>query len=328
MDKIISELLLPFTRRLTPGSLTAAVFFWGTGLLFFHHFHPQALPRCPTGGADICGLLSEDGNRQMMVGAFVLIAIFITAEGVFARAAEVTQFLSGSRWSKRWLFVWLQHRARENSVRRGYGPRDPSSSSARARRNLHSQLRADRYPQGVPRKPHEDPPRLVDVSLEPTFLGNVFAAMRQHILAVHGLRLHSCWKLLLIVLPDTEKMKLVAPSSVVLARTQGIMWSVLTCLWAVWLPGWLWCIWVLAWLVVAYLAYRSLCSAAGTYCDDLKMIIVANRLRLYEAVNFPLPKSTADELRTGPELSGYLDRHRPPTSVKFRLPTAPADPVH
>jgi hypothetical protein len=264
-----------------------------------------------------------------VVAVLALIALIITAEIVVTPVAEVTQFLSGSRWSKRRLFVWLQHRTRERSVRRGYGPRDLSSDSARVRPiSIRSRLRADRYPQGMPRKRHDDPPRLVDVELEPTFLGNVFAATHQYILAVYGLRLHSCWKPLLIVLPPDDAAKLTASSGVVLARAEAVIWAVLTCVWAVWFDGTLWKIgWVLGWLTIAYLAYRGVCTAAGAYCDDLRAMVFVHRLLLYKAANFPLPKSTADELRTGPELSGYLDRCGPPPPIKFRSPTTPADHI-
>lgn len=330
MDKVISELLAPFVRLLSPGSLTAAALFWGIGLFLFHLFHPQALPGCSTGGADLCGLLSQDGQRRAVAIALLLFAILVTAESVFARAAEFTQFLSGTRWSKRWLFIFLQHRTRERLIKRGYGARDLSADPGTCIRppNVRCRVRADRYPQGVPRNPHGGTFRPLDVPLEPTFLGNVFAATHQHILVTHGLRLHSCWRLLLVVLPESERMKLVTSSSTVLARTQGVMWSGLVCIWALWLPEHLWKIgWIAFWLTVAYLAYRGLCKAAGEYCDDLKPIILKNRWLLYDAVNFALPKSTFDELKTGLKLSGYLDRKGPPEDVEFQWPTGGTDTV-
>jgi hypothetical protein len=321
MDKIVSDLLSPIIRHLTLGSLTAAALFWGMGLSLFHQFHPQALPGCSTGGTDLCGLIAKsDVDRQIVVGVGVLIVIFITAEAVFTRAAKVTQFLSGTRWSKRRLFVFFQDHFRERLIKRGYGSRDVSPGSVRARRiNIRSLRRANRYPHGMPRTPHDDPPRLVDVPLEPTFLGNVFAALHQRILATHGLRLASCWELLLSVLPDDAMKKLVAPSSVVLVRAQIVIWAVMNCIWAVWLDNWLWRAgWVFTWLAVAYLAYRELCTAAGKYCDRLGAIVFAHRWLLYEVAKLPSPKSTADELRTGLELSGQLDRRGPLRSLKFR----------
>lgn len=106
MDKVVSELLSPITRHLKLESLTAAALFWGIGIFLFHQFHPEALPGCSTGGADLCGLLAKnDGYRLTVVAVLALVALIITAEIVVTRAAEVTQFLSGSRWSKRRLFV-------------------------------------------------------------------------------------------------------------------------------------------------------------------------------------------------------------------------------
>ncbi|MGH3784472.1 MAG: hypothetical protein ACRDRO_28590 [Pseudonocardiaceae bacterium] len=210
MDKVVSELLSPFTRSLAPGSLVAAAFFWGTGLLLFHQFPPQALQGlgCPTGGVDLCGLLARnhgDPNFTTIAGVLVFLVLFITAQNVFARAAEITQFLCGTGWSQRRLFVFFQHHFRERLIKRGYGPRGLPSGSVHVRPiSNRCRQRANRYPHGAPRKPHDDLPRLVDMPLEPTFLGNVFAAMHQHILATHGLRLASCWELLLRCCPPTR----------------------------------------------------------------------------------------------------------------------------
>ncbi|MGH3533134.1 MAG: hypothetical protein ACRDQG_00250 [Pseudonocardiaceae bacterium] len=309
--------------------MTAAAFFWGIGLFLFHQFHPHALPGCPTGGADLCGLLVEKGGyyRWTAAGFLGIAMILITAESVFANAAEFTQFLSGTRWSKRWLFVFLQYHFRERLIRRGYGSRDLPAGSQRARStSIRCRLRADRYPQGVPRKPHEDPPRLVDVPLEPTFLGNVFAATYQLILATYGLRLPSCWKFLLPVLPADKKADLQASSSVVLARAQSVIWALMNCIWMVWIQGAVGKIeWTCGWLAVAYLAYRFLCEAADVYCDELRAVVFHYRFRLYESAHFPLPKSIAEELRVGPKLSGYLDRNGPPESVMFKWPADPTD---
>jgi hypothetical protein len=334
MDKFVGELLSPIarhlTRHLTLGSLSAAVLFWGMGIFLFHQFHPQSPPGCPTGGADLCGLLARnDGYRWSAAGVLGLVAIFFTAQAVSARAVEVTQFLSGTRWSKRRLFVFLQYRFRERLIKRGYGSRDLSAGSDRVRPvNIRCRLRADRYPHGVPRKPHEYPPQPVDVPLEPTFLGNVFAAMHQHILAVHGLRLQSCWKLLLMVLPDDKKANLLTSSSVVLAKAQSVIWALMNCIWVVWIPGALWKIgWVYGWLVVAYLAYRGVCTAAGVYCDELRAIIFAYQFDLYKRVNFKPPTSTADAPRTGRNLSNHLDRRWSLASVMFERSPAPTDSV-
>ncbi|MDQ3152492.1 MAG: hypothetical protein M3R63_12480 [Actinomycetota bacterium] len=300
----------------------------------FHQFHPQSLPGCPTGGADLCGLLARnDFYRWSTAGVLGLVAILFTAQAVFARAAEVTQFLSGTRWSKRRLLVFLQYRFRKRLVKRGYGSLDLSAGSDRVRPvNIRCRLRADRYPHGSPRKPHEDPPqppRSVDVPLEPTFLGNVFAAMHQHILAVHGLRLQSCWTFLLMVLPDDKKANLLISSSVVLTKTQSVSWALMNCIWVVWIPGALWKIgWVCGWLAVAYFAYRGVRTAAGVYCDELRAIVVSYRFQLYERANFRLPKSIAEELQAGLDLSGYLDRKGPPpASVEFVQPPAATDSV-
>jgi hypothetical protein len=102
-----------------------------------------------------------------MAGVLGLLTVLATAEGVFARTAEVMQFLSGTRWPRGRLLVAFQHRCRAHLIKRGYGLREVSSGTGHIRpANRRCEDRANRYPQGGPARPHDDGQRLVDVPLE------------------------------------------------------------------------------------------------------------------------------------------------------------------
>jgi len=75
-----------------------------------------------------------------------------------------------------------------------------------------------RYPHGTPRQQHDESPRDVEVSLQPTFLGNVFAASGQRVWIVNGLHLHRCWQILITILPQADLTRLQAGLAELLLR--------------------------------------------------------------------------------------------------------------
>ncbi len=189
--------------------------------------------------------------------------------------------------------------------------------------------RCGRYPQGVPSKTAKlslrdrwrrlggkDEPekplgrtfRAIDVPLQPTRLGNVFAAAQQRIVAKHGFRMNSCRRLLVEVMSQEKRAELEALIGSVMRRVHTMNWFLLAIVWAVFLPGFYPMLWVAVCLLMAYWMYCEVCKAACEYCDTLEVVVTVHRNQLYHAVGFPLPESTEDESRRGGELSGYLDR--------------------
>ena len=63
--------------------------------------------------------------------------------------------------------------------------------------------------------------------------------------------------------------------------------------------------------------HEHLCTVAMEYCTCLDRIVVLNRDKLYRKNGFPLPRSTAEEVQRGLDLSGYFDRRRPPGYVEL-----------
>ena len=309
MDKVIEELLHPFVKRLAMSAISALVMFWAIGMLLFHFFHPQQFWICRTGGADLCGLLSNDAKRVTVAGLFLLAAVTASSLLVFSRAAETTQFLSGVNWSLlRHLGIRLQEGARRRATNRAHPNREIAPDTPTGRRATSKDGRGAwrRYPHGSPRLAHGDPPRPHDMALEPTLLGNVFAASQQRVMVDNGLRLDRCWHVLLVTLPPTELAQLQVGSATLLSRTQTFIFCVATSGWAVWLPGWLKALWIPVWLVIAYFSYRGMCAAAGRYCATMEGVISTNRSLLYEKLELPpLMPTIAEQQRRAEQFGVY-----------------------
>lgn len=289
MDKFLGDLLHPFTTRIAAGNLGAVVMFWGTGLLLFHFFHPQPLLFCTKGGTDFCGLLSGDGSR-IMVAALCLV-IGMVASSLFSRATSAEQFLAGCNWWRlKGLGLLLQDRARRRATERAHPNREiPAGVDAPPRLPSRDGRATWRhYPHGTPRKQLDGPGRRTDIALEPTFLGNVFAACQQRIIVDNDLELSVCWRILLAILPADEQARLGARSVALVSRIQAVPLSAATAVWAVWLPGTAWkVVWVIAWLTITYVVYRETCKAAGRYCDCIEALIIVHRDVLRQKLNSP-----------------------------------------
>lgn len=318
MDKLLVELLSPFAGRLVATFSAVSIAFWGVGMTVVHLGHWLPLDGLCLVRGDFCGL--TDGRWKEAAGPVgaALVVIVVLSTIVLALAPAVLKFLhsGGPLW------------------------RTPGIRRQRRARELHKRLaqdgekhRCSRYPHGVPSKkakrsrrdwvkglftsaPGADsdtPPKeptfvAIDVPLQPTRLANVFAATQQRIVAKHGLRMNSCRRLLVEVMPARKRAELEALTGAVLRRVHTMTWFLVAIVWAPALPGYWWMLWVAACLVMAHWMYREVCQAACECCDALEAVVAVQRHQLYRAVGFPLPASTADEPRCGAELSGYLDR--------------------
>jgi hypothetical protein len=251
------------------------------------------------------------------------LAIMLSSVLLFSRAAATAQFLSGCHWRHmRGLGKFVQHCARDRATRREHGDRKVGSPFPPTFRGGRS--RSYRYPHGSPRKPHDDPPLPTDVPLEPTFLGNVFAASRQRILHTDGLYLQGCWHVLLAVLPQEHRVRLEVTSAALLSRAQAVTWSVVSVVWAVWLPDLTWkALWVLGCLVGAYGGYRGMCAAAGSYCDQMEAIVSVNRPLLYEKLGLPPVMLTPDQQRKRQERFGIKGPYSLPGPGSLTWPPVP-----
>lgn len=317
MDKLLVELLSPFAGRLVATFSAVSVAFWCVGMTVVHVAHWRPLDGLCVVRGDFCGL--TDGHWKEAAGPVgaALVVIVVLSTIVLALAPAVLNFLhsGGPLWRK------------------------AGTCRQRRTRDRHKKLaqkgekhRCNRYPHGVPSKRRRQSWRdrarqlvpwrgansdvpvrdgvfvAIDVPLQPTRLANVFAAAQQRIVAKHGLRMNSCRRLLVEVMPAPKRAELEALSGAVLRRVHTMTWFLFAIVWALALPGLWWLLWVAACLLMAHWMYLEVCHAAGEYCDALEAVVAVQRHQLYRVVGFPVPGSTADEPRRGAELSGYLDR--------------------
>ncbi|MEV6239122.1 hypothetical protein [Lentzea sp. NPDC051838] len=273
MDKIVGELLGPFARRLATSASLATVGFWAAGVVLFYWLHPQPLPGCPSGGSDLCGALTG-WTRAVPPIACLLGAMVLSYWALFGQATAVTSMLTGAEWPRlvRHAGAWLESERRRRTKRQA---------------NLSPPLR--RAVVGMRRFPHGRPWRRMrdcgrdDPALEPTRLGNVFAAAAEHVRDRNGMELHECLPRLLTVASATEITNLEFASRVLLGHTQAMMWLLASLAWVGFLPG------LTAKLVVATLllifartCYRRMCQAAAHYCDSVETVIQAHETELGE----------------------------------------------
>lgn len=317
MDKLLTELLSPFAGRLVATFSAISIAFWATGLMVVRLAHPRLVSNTCLGRDDLCGLWTRQWSQAMMPAAAILIGVIILSTIVLALAPATLTFLHGGWWWRR-LGTWRQRAARnkhKNRAQKGdrhrcgrYPQGVPSTTVKPSLRDRWRRLSR----KGKPEKQKKPPPgrtfHAIDVPLQPTRLGNVFAAAQQRIVAKHGFRMNSCRRLLVEVMSQEKRAELEALIGSVMRRVHTMNWFLLATVWAVFLPGAYWMLWVAACLSMAHWMYREVCQAACEYCDALEAVVTVHRKQLYHAVGFPLPKSTEDELRRGGELSGYLDR--------------------
>ncbi|ANZ41309.1 hypothetical protein BBK82_40450 [Lentzea guizhouensis] len=287
MDKIVGELLGPFARRLAASASIATVTFWVVGVVLFFWLHPQPLPGCPSGGKDLCGALTGGWARAVPLLACLTGAMVLSYCLLFSQATSATSVLTGADWP-RWpgrAGRWLESKRRKHTKRQAALTPPVRRAQAGLRWFPHGQ------PGHVVREAEGDDP-----ALEPTRLGNVFAAATQHVRDQHGMELNACWRHLLAVASPTEITNLEFASRVLLGHAQAVLWLLASLFWVPLLPGTtakLVATAALLWLARVF--YRRMCQAAAHYCDGLETVIQAHAAELLKragrSVSLPSQRS-------------------------------------
>jgi hypothetical protein len=283
MDKLVTELINPFASRVMATMSLASIVFWTVGLTLVYHRHPGPLPLCDSGGRQLCGILSGEWAQTVVPVLTLAVAVVLLSTMVMAGSHLTLVLLQGTRWWRR-IGLWLQERAWER-----HSERDRNGRSSGAKW----------FPHGP----------AAEELLQPTRLGNIFAATHQRLVDRNGFRLSSCLRLLRHVLPAADREDLDRTLNEVARRVQLLEWLVLGTVWAVLLPGvGPKIIWVSCCLLAAFWVYREVCAKAMEYCDEVDAVVVLNRHRLYEGVGLVPPSCTGDEPQAGNALCSYLDR--------------------
>jgi hypothetical protein len=317
---IISTLASGPAKRWTALISGGAYAFVAVVTLLLRPWSPPATS-CPGTGVTVV-VCDVSGGEPLAVTALGVLAV-VAATGislvVAALAVPLLRLLAGTAFPdkgplaslirmrlRHWLAVKrrLTIRARE---------RRTDGAAARARQRLY-------------RVPVQD-----DLLL-PTRIGNSFAAMNGRVWGRHRLDANLCWPLLQQLFDDAARQHLEQTSEQVLGRARNFLWAVLTVCVAVPLlfldrvHGWPVALVAVTGGVTAALLLAGLGNSVDDYADTVEAAVLRHRDALCLAVGWPLPADTAAEVRSGEELTAYLDRtHHAALNVAFERPQPPQE---
>lgn len=285
--------------------LTPAFVFWGGGFLaWITHAGWLSFTSLEKQFAQLTPL------EQVILLIVGLLVIAVSSIVVQRLDLPVLRLLEGywPRWLN-WLFRWMvsikskaleKAKMRLNHLSLKEQRNKLSSKESRERVALDLKLRL------TPRQPDE---------LMPTRLGNILRASENRPRERYGLDPIICWPRLWLLLPDSIQSELTAARASLNTAARIFLWSVLFLIWTIW--AW----WVpIATILVAFWSYRWMLSAARVYGDLLESAFDLHHLTLYEALRWPAPTETSQEVSKGKELTNYLFRGLVDNSVVYQKP--------
>ena len=251
-------------------------------------------------GNRITGLSSAE-QIALAVGGFVLVTVSGIAvqratlpllrifEGYWPRWLGTARSLLIARQTRR--VVRLQQERDQLAAKLG----DDTATPEERRRHLTLDKRLRR----VPTEANDEEP----VRRMPTSLGNILRAAESWPVDKYGLDAVKCWPRFWLILPETARTELTSARSSLDSAATVVVWSLLFVVWTFW--AW----WALPiGLAIAALAYRMVLGSAEVYGDLLESTFDVHRRLLYQAVEWPLPRTPAEERETGRALTEYLWR--------------------
>jgi len=169
-------------------------------------------------------------------------------------------------------------------------------------------LALDRRLRRIPTEANDD----VLVRRMPTALGNVLRSSESWPADKYGLDAVKCWARLWLVLPDATRSELTSARTLVDATASVVTWALLFVVCTFW-----------AWwaapigLLVAGVSYRMLVSSAAAYGDLVEAAFDIHWRLLYEALEWPQPRTPAEQKAFGEALTEYLWRGSDATTPTF-----------
>jgi hypothetical protein len=289
-----------FSQRYIDQLFGPAFLFWGGGALILAGRY---------GFGDIWNWLTALTVSEQT--ALVILGLLtLTLSSMFMRHLRIffLRFLEGYwPWPLRGLSAWISRRQGEHLTKRRIewnqllDKRDTRKLTALERRRL-SDLEVEGH----------YAPANVDDCLS-TVLGNALRAAETATRHRYGLDAVAAWPHLWLILPEDVQKELNA------ARTQLDMlmelwgWGLLFILWSAWWP---WAALIsLAWIT---LTYNFAVRAGRTFADLLLAAVALHRFALYESLNWPRPKNSAEEKMMGEQLTEFLWRGIMPGKIIFR----------
>lgn len=170
----------------------------------------------------------------------------------------------------------------------------------------HEKIRKCRMDEDIARLPKEDR------NVMPTLLGNLLSAAEEYPEVRYGLNSIVCWPRLYHLLPEVLRHSINMERNRLNESACLLAWSVLFLVWVIW--KW----WALLSLMIAWIAYRKMVTAAAIYGDLIRSAFDLCRFDLYKALSWPLPNSPENEEKYGKGLTIFLFRGVAPEDFKYR----------
>jgi hypothetical protein len=193
--------------------------------------------------------------------------------------------------------IWTDKNARWNALQAGSGP-----TGTQREKLARMEAELAMYPPRAER-------------FLPTRLGNVLRATEDYPWNRYGLATGVVWSRLWLALPEYVQKEIGGARDRLDAAVRLMIWGVLFMLWSVW--AWRWVVPV--GLLVCIWGHRQALDAAQIYGELVRACFDVHRVRLYEALRWPLPKSPAEEKKIGEQLTLFLHRGSRVSTPRFTV---------
>lgn len=149
----------------------------------------------------------------------------------------------------------------------------------------------------------------------PTRLGNILRAAETRPRDKYSLDSIVCWPRLWLLLSDDAKKDITEARTGLDKAITIWLWSVLFMIWTMW--AW----WALpVGFVAAFVVYRRALGRAEVYGDLVEATFDVHRVKLYQALRWPLPATPEQEKPIGEEMTKYLLRGSGDSTPVFTPP--------
>lgn len=304
LDSLGSQLAQHWIANL----ITPAFFFWLGGALAW-------IDRWGWNTFQTTVLNVDEGLRVLLLVAGLLLVL---ASGFIVQRFDLTILRLFEGYWPRWmspLHRWLlkHHRAQFTQREQQWQALKLKQETQALTSAEHRELLAiDRQLRQMPTRPER---------LMPTRFGNLLRAAESLPELKYGLDAVICWPRLWMVLPDHVKQELQQVRSELNLAAQNWLWSFLFLVWGLW--AW----WAFVVGVVGMgLTYSWMLQAAEQYGDSIESTFDLFRLKLYQGLHWPLPKSPEEEVQLGRSLTEYLWRGNSQAISNFVYSDEPSDP--
>lgn len=171
----------------------------------------------------------------------------------------------------------------------------------------HEKIRKCRLDEDIARLPKEER------NVMPTLLGNLLRAAEEYPEVRYGLNAIVCWPRLYHLLPEVLRHSINMARNRLNESACLLAWSVLFLIWMIFLKWW-----APLSLLIAWIAYRKMVTAAAIYGDLIRSAFDLYRFDLYKALSWSLPDSPENEEKCGKGLSMFLFRGDAPKDFKYK----------